>query len=605
MSPEVRRRRRTRGLRRLKRLARERPLLPVLGAVAVLVLLAGAWSLWRVVSVAQDLGEVERSAQIMRAALVRGDTEGAREALDRYQEAAQGAADGTDGPVWHTAEALPVVGDDAAAVAVVAEVLADIGGDGLEPLAVAANDLRARSFHPSDGVFPLERIAALREPAGRSEDAFAAAGVRLEQVESDGLVGPVWRRVDALRQLVDDAAATLDAAHRAARLMPSLLGADGPRDYLLVMQNNAELRSSGGLPGSISRIHAEDGRVEIVEQVDMADIQGNPTPVLPLAAEERSIFGSVLGTVGVNATLTPDVPRSADLIRARWEQEVGGSIDGVFLVDPVTVSYLLGATGPVAVPGYGGVAAATVVAQVEHQVYVQNPSRDVHSDYQNAVAEAVFEAFTDGRGRPAAVIRGLATAVAEGRVRMHSFVARDQRVITGTQIAGELAATEEDRPRAGLYLNDAGETKMSYYLRYDASLAASSCVGGVQELSGAATLVNDSPPEVAALPPAVVGYPKERRRVEDGQQLVVAYLMSPVGGEVVELGLGAGRSGAPAVQTYRGREVATVSVLLDPQESREISFRMRGARGQVGAPELFVTPGATPGSASRTVRSAC
>ena len=43
--------------------------------------------------------------------------------------------------------------------------------------------------------------------------------------------------------------------------MPSLLGADGARDHLLVFENNAELRSMGGLAGSISRIHAEDGEV--------------------------------------------------------------------------------------------------------------------------------------------------------------------------------------------------------------------------------------------------------------------------------------------------------------------------------------------------------
>ena len=33
-----------------------------------------------------------------------------------------------------------------------------------------------------------------------------------------------------------------------------------------VFENNAELRSMGGLAGSISRIHADDGEVEIIEQ---------------------------------------------------------------------------------------------------------------------------------------------------------------------------------------------------------------------------------------------------------------------------------------------------------------------------------------------------
>ncbi len=43
--------------------------------------------------------------------------------------------------------------------------------------------------------------------------------------------------------------------------MPAFLGADGDRNYLYVFQNNAEVRSTGGLPGNISLVHASDGRV--------------------------------------------------------------------------------------------------------------------------------------------------------------------------------------------------------------------------------------------------------------------------------------------------------------------------------------------------------
>ena len=44
-----------------------------------------------------------------------------------------------------------------------------------------------------------------------------------------------------------------------------------------------------------------------------------------------------------------------------------------------------------------------------------------HDDYQHAVAEAVFDAFANGRGDPATVISALAAGVEEGRIRMHAF----------------------------------------------------------------------------------------------------------------------------------------------------------------------------------------
>lgn len=583
---------------------RERPVLPWLGGLGVLLLLCVVWSGWRAYTVAQDLREVERNAEILRAAMVRGDVSGARSALENYQQAADSAEDGVSGPTWWTFEQLPIVGDDAEGIAGAAEVLAGIGQDGLPPLVDAAEDVTARTFHPVDGVFPLERIARLEQPARRSERAFDEAAQRLAELDSDGYYGPVRTQFEELATLVTEARSTLGAAYRAAQLMPALLGADGPRDHLLVMQNNAELRSSGGLPGSLSVIHAERGRVEIIEQTDMAKLEGTTEPVLRLTAEERELFGTVLGTYGVNATLTPDFERAADLIRARWELQMGSSVDGVFFVDPVAISYLLRATGPVQVPGHGAVDAGNVVAEVENEIYLRTPRPAEHSAYQNAVAKAVFDVFASGRGEPAELIRGLAAGVEEGRIRIHSFVPKQQEVIAGTAIAGEFPEEGNEEPHVGIYLNDGGETKMAYYLDYQATFTTRSCVGAVQDLVGSITFTNATPAHVGALPSSVVGLPKANRRISDGQQFVVAYLTSPIGGEFIEVDFGSGRR-EPAVQAFRGREVATVGIVLDPRETQTVEFRVRSARGQTGDAHLFVTPGARPGTESRMARSAC
>ena len=63
--------------------------------------------------------------------------------------------------------------------------------------------------------------------------------------------------------------------------MPALLGGSGPRDYLLVFQNNAELRATGGLPGVMSLIHAENGRVDITRQASAGAMGELDEPVLP------------------------------------------------------------------------------------------------------------------------------------------------------------------------------------------------------------------------------------------------------------------------------------------------------------------------------------
>ncbi|TFB67457.1 DUF4012 domain-containing protein [Cryobacterium sp. Hz9] len=46
--------------------------------------------------------------------------------------------------------------------------------------------------------------------------------------------------------------------NRAVQLLPAMLGADGQRSYLLLFQNNPEVRATGGLPGAFAEISTEN-----------------------------------------------------------------------------------------------------------------------------------------------------------------------------------------------------------------------------------------------------------------------------------------------------------------------------------------------------------
>lgn len=50
-----------------------------------------------------------------------------------------------------------------------------------------------------------------------------------------------------------------------------MLGGDGPRHYLLMFQNNAEERASGGNPASMAMITVDDGRVTLGRQASSSD----------------------------------------------------------------------------------------------------------------------------------------------------------------------------------------------------------------------------------------------------------------------------------------------------------------------------------------------
>ena len=143
---------------------------------------------------------------------------------------------------------------------------------------------------------------------------------------------------------------TMDTVDRATRLLPSVLGADGPRRYLVLVQNNSEPRSLGGLAGSVIELRANRGRVELVGQETGGSFGDFGKPVLPLSKGERALYGTRLGRYMQNVTGTPDFPRSAELATEMWARKNKQRVDGVAAIDPSALSTLLRATGPVRLP---------------------------------------------------------------------------------------------------------------------------------------------------------------------------------------------------------------------------------------------------------------
>ena len=74
--------------------------------------------------------------------------------------------------------------------------------------------------------------------------------------------------------------------------------------------------------------------------------------MLPLTAEEDQVFTDRLGRYVQDALLTPDFPRAAQLLAARWTQDTGQQIDGVIATDVVAAADV-GKIGAVAHPFVG------------------------------------------------------------------------------------------------------------------------------------------------------------------------------------------------------------------------------------------------------------
>lgn len=128
--------------------------------------------------------------------------------------------------------------------------------------------------------------------------------------------------------------------------LATLLGMDKPTKYLILFQNNMELRPTGGFIGSFATILFDKGRLTeiVVNDVYSADgqLKGHVDPPDPI----RMYLGEG-GWYMRDANWDPSFPESANKIEWFLEKETNNKVDGVIAIDLNFVQKLLKITGPI------------------------------------------------------------------------------------------------------------------------------------------------------------------------------------------------------------------------------------------------------------------
>lgn len=141
---------------------------------------------------------------------------------------------------------------------------------------------------------------------------------------------------------------------RLAPGLPALLGHDGPRNYLILAQNEDELRATGGFITGVGVATVQDGRIIDLSFRDAYQVDKwaekpyafPPQPYFDFLGLELFLFR--------DANFWPDFPTSAQKAMDLYVYGQGGpQLDGVIAIDQEFLRILVDAIGPVPVPGTG------------------------------------------------------------------------------------------------------------------------------------------------------------------------------------------------------------------------------------------------------------
>ncbi len=570
----------------------------LVGAAVVVVLLFTAW---QALKVRTSLNGVAVGLTAMTDAAAAGDVKTARRELASARADAASANTHTRGPVWWTASKLPRIGDDVTAVRVVSEVAHDLTGDTLPDLVAAAARLTPGAMKPTNGRLDLDPISAAAPALRSGSKDIADAATRIEELETAGLIGALEGPVVALRDKLEQAEVLTARAATAARLLPPMLGSERKRTYLLMFQNNAEVRAGGGLPGAFAVITADDGKVDMVRQSRPAEVGFVDPPVGNLTRQEVALFTERPGQYSQDTVMVPHFPRAAELMSEMWLRTQDQQVDGVLSMDPVAMSYLLGGTGVIDTPR-GQIAAGNAVDELLRDTYLEVPTDDEQNAFFALVARTVFERVLDAPSDPRALLDGLVRGVDERRFLLWSRHPEEQKAIAGTAIAAEVPAEAARRPEVGVYLNDSGSDKLTYYLDHRVDVRPRSCGSEGNQILEVRLTLTSNVPVGDPLTEFVVGPGSPGLAL--GDMRLTSYLYAPVGGRIDEATL----DGEP-VTLYdgvdRGREVGALTTDIGRGESRVLEYVVYTGRDQTGKPRVLSTPGVRDDGIGQVGASAC
>ena len=326
--------RRRRGRRRRRR----RTVAGIMLGAGALVLAGSLWVGWRSYQAYSHLqtaaaevttlqGQIEDITAVDRVAT--------SATVERLAGEAAAARSAVDDPVFRSATLLPFIGPNLAAIRDIAVTVDSLAADVMPSLIDAAETLQASQLAPANDsidLAPIERIS----PSLQNADAVVhQSRVTMAAIDRTAVLQPIGAAVLTLRGKLDQAAEVTEPGARIARLLPPMLGSVAPRTYLVVFQNPAEPRATGGIFGSFAVISADRGKVSILEQGSASRTLGQFDPPLgDLTRKEQNLYGAEMGRFPQDVNFSPDFPTAANIFAEMYRQRSGTTVDGVLAHRP-------------------------------------------------------------------------------------------------------------------------------------------------------------------------------------------------------------------------------------------------------------------------------
>jgi len=181
-------------------------------------------------------------------------------------------------------------------------------------------------------------------------------------------------------------------AQTALDILPEALSLEGKKTYLLLLQNNHELRPTGGFIGSYGLLTFEKGKLLDIKIEDVYTADGQLKGHVEPPGEIKNYLGEETWFLR-DSNFSPDFPTSA--ARAAWflEKEIARQTDGVIGLNLYFIQKILKVTGPILLPDYDEqVTADNLFERCQYHAEVNFfPGSTQKKDFLSSLTTQLFE----------------------------------------------------------------------------------------------------------------------------------------------------------------------------------------------------------------------
>ena len=380
-------------------------------------------------------------------------------------------------PVWKAVSHAPFAGKYVKSVNTLVSVAEDASDNILKPALDVMDEYPLEGLKVGDG-FSVSTINAYLNLLEDIEPRIESMTTKMQTVK---LPLGKTEMISEYTQMLTKLTAAYKENGEYLPLFRAFLGDGSDKLYLLAAQNSAEIRASGGFPGSMGTIRIEDGVLTIDDFKTVYDmISVNPPTEAHITDTEYLLFSGSLDYAR-DACYIPDFERVGEIWALAYESKNDEHIDGVISLTPVIIQKVLAYTGAVTLSDGTELNGDNATQMLQKDLYYKylsnNSSYKVSNAYDyvdslfaetakivmgklvddfdiNRIAD-YSKIFTDG-GKDRTILMWMEDETAESYVKA----------------AGCSGALNDDpsNPEAGVFFSGANGSKLGWFVSLDTQI---------------------------------------------------------------------------------------------------------------------------------------